>query len=528
MFVTLKPLQEKSVMTPQVAPTNTNAATSMAAKSDLPEWLHDAAPKPVSRGYGSGMGQAPVVSPQIAQAQPQASQPQTNQPQANQLQVNPSNAAQISQPIQVAQANSEPVNAVQNAPQGEVLRQRLNQQASHYMQAQRHTLSAPLQSLTQIPPAGSPEYASWVQQVAEIVHQAGFTSTTSVGHADSAATYVFEEPQVTKLLQMLPVTALRDVIRGAGKLSRRVAAQDALVRSQGASQQVQAQSQQLHQSLNASPETANFRAETQQDNHRSNVASRSAPNMAAPIAPSLATASPTTANRAAERDVRALARKRTSGGLAVDKPALEQAQRQAERADVQMRNFDFQQRSAETETLRQGQAAAGGFAESFEAAPVTQKPATSATAAQMQRQEQLMRIAKRIRAQVTMQVLRQAQSENETVELQLNPRRLGKMSVQLVREASHKMVINFAIENPETLDALRDNVDSLLQSLQEAGINTDRGAMNFTLKEENRQAFEQKQKKTGGSDGAEEDEEALLEMGQVADIDGDGHVNVRV
>ena len=52
--------------------------------------------------------------------------------------------------------------------------------------------------------------------------------------------------------------------------------------------------------------------------------------------------------------------------------------------------------------------------------------------------------------------------------------------------------------------------------------------MNFTLKEENRQAFEQKQKKTGGSDGAEEDEEALLEMGQVADIDGDGHVNVRV
>ncbi len=396
------------------------------------------------------------------------------------------------------------------------------------MQAQRHTLSAPLQSLTQIPPAGSPEYASWVQQVAEIVHQAGFTSTTSVGHADSAATYVFEEPQVTKLLQMLPVTALRDVVRGAGKLSRRVTAQDALVRSQGASQQVQAQSQQLHQSLNASPETANFRAETQQDNHRSNVASRSAPNMAAPIAPSLATASPTTANRAAERDVRALARKRTGGGLAVDKPALEQAQRQAERADVQMRNFDFQQRSAETETLRQGQAAAGGFAESFEAAPVTQKPATSATAAQMQRQEQLMRIAKRIRAQVTMQVLRQAQSENETVELQLNPRRLGKMSVQLVREASHKMVINFAIENPETLDALRDNVDSLLQSLQEAGINTDRGAMNFTLKEENRQAFEQKQKKTGGSDGAEEDEEALLEMGQVADIDGDGHVNVRV
>ena len=487
------------------------AADSAAAKSALPEWLHEAA-SPSSAQFNYGAVRSAVSHPWYPQVQVQTQ---------SQLDVQVEVQAQ-------PQPQPQSVTVSETVPQGAALRQRLDQQAAQYMQTQRHTLPRHLQRLTQMPMAGSAEYPAWVEEVAQMINQAGFTHLNATDGSGGAATYVFEEREVTRLLHMLPVTALRDVVRGAGKLSRRLSAQDALVRSQGTAQQMQLQSQQLQQSLHAAPEAADAHLEVQTEIHRSNASSHVAPNTAAAIVPSLATASPTTANRAAERDVRALARKRADGsyGSVADKFAADGTQQQTERGDAYMRSLDAQQRAPEAESLRQAQAT---VAETFEVAPATQKPTNSAQqAAQVQRQEQLMRIAKHIRAQVTMQVLRQAQTETDTVELQLNPRRLGKISIQLVREASSKMVINFAIENPDTLEALRNNVDDLLQSLREAGISTDRGAMNFTLKEENRQTFEQKQKKNTVSDGLEDEEEALLAMGQLADIDDDGHVNVRV
>ena len=526
VFVVLNPLgQNTSVLplakdladSPVVASkgvASKGVAPAPAAQPVLPEWLQDAAVQPATRGYGrDGSSTASVQPPQ--------SVPNTT-PHTVSVDATVNNTAASG-----ALASSLP-------PQGAVLKQSLDQKAAQYMQAQSHTLPRHLRPLVQVPAVDSPDYPAWVEKVASVIHQAGFTHLNATAPSGGAATYVFEEPEITRLLQMLPVAALRDVVRGAGKLSRRVAAQEALVRSQGAVQQMQQESRQLQQSLHttSASETVSsateFRAGFRQQTQQGNIASHTAPQatgMAATVS-GLATADPTTANRTAERDVRALPRKR-SNASGIDKPAATQARQMVENAEAQPRAFDGQQRISEAEILRQGAVSTG---DAFEATPSTQKSEafSSTQAAQVQRQAQLARIAQHIRAQVTMQVLRQAQSEAETVELQLNPRRLGKISIQLVREASSKMVINFAIENPETLEALRNNIDDLLQSLREAGISTDRGAMNFTLKEENRQAFEQKQKKNTVPDIAEEDEEAVLEIGQLADIDADGHVNVRV
>lgn len=451
----------------------------------------------------------------------------------------------------------------QSVASGQALRHHLDQKASQYMQSQRHTLPKKLQALLNIPIEGSSDYQAWVDQVSQVVHHASFRSDFAATPAMGAAsTYVFEDPDVTRFLQMMPVSALRDVVRGAGKLSRRVAAQDSLVRSQGAMLQTQSASKEMHvqlgetfsrpePSLSAeSPARSRLDGEslqwqeagtrpslrpevpwkegevTSESPRRSGGMSLSleamksrgagsAPVMAPPTTP------PTTHSQMAERDTRARSQSRAPQGR---EAASESRQMTSERRESRLVD-QVQYHRVETEQPR----SLGNVEQAEMPMSKTQGGSLSQAeqAARNQRQQQIMRIAQLMRSQITLHVLRQVQSNTKNLELQLNPRRLGKIEVQISREVGSKIAIRFTVENADTLEALRSSIDGLLQSLREAGISADSGSMSFTLKEENSQNFEQKRKKAM-TEAVQEEEEEILGLGQTAEVSEEGHVNVRV
>jgi flagellar hook-length control protein FliK len=134
--------------------------------------------------------------------------------------------------------------------------------------------------------------------------------------------------------------------------------------------------------------------------------------------------------------------------------------------------------------------------------------------------------------QIAVKVHRAVADQQDQVSFQLRPGDLGRIDVKL-EFADGRMRASIVVENPQTLDLLQRDARSLERALGDAGLKTDAGSLNFSLREDPRQAF-------AGRDGApsggrtakgESDADAEAANGALAAAYvrvGNGRVDVRV
>jgi flagellar hook-length control protein FliK len=74
-------------------------------------------------------------------------------------------------------------------------------------------------------------------------------------------------------------------------------------------------------------------------------------------------------------------------------------------------------------------------------------------------------------------------SQNFTI--RLSPEKLGSVEVRLQVDSKGKTTANFVVEHAETLGLLKQDSNQLLQSLQNAGIDTNGASLSFSLRDPN-------------------------------------------
>ncbi len=135
--------------------------------------------------------------------------------------------------------------------------------------------------------------------------------------------------------------------------------------------------------------------------------------------------------------------------------------------------------------------------------------------------------------QVSVQITKAIAAGADKISIQLKPNSLGRIEVQLeVAKSGHVSAVVIA-DNKNTLDLLQNGSDELKQALQNAGLNTDSGSLNFGLREENQMADGRgggggSSVGNGGSAGCDDDniEAAQVSAGDT-NIITDNRVDVR-
>lgn len=93
-------------------------------------------------------------------------------------------------------------------------------------------------------------------------------------------------------------------------------------------------------------------------------------------------------------------------------------------------------------------------------------------------------IAAPVTEQVHVAVARASKSGIDRVTIQLDPAELGRVEVSMQRHADGQTHIAFMVDKPSTLDALARHAHGLEQALQDAGVKTDTGSMQFNLRQQ--------------------------------------------
>ncbi len=134
--------------------------------------------------------------------------------------------------------------------------------------------------------------------------------------------------------------------------------------------------------------------------------------------------------------------------------------------------------------------------------------------------------------QMAMHVQRAVQDGNDRVSIQLNPYELGRIDVQLEIGSEGKLRAKVMVENPQTLEMLQKDAKNLEKALQEAGLQTDKDSLSFSLQDSGDQAQQrQDQQEQSGygtglaSDDVEEEDPAIIAQAQILEF---GRVDVRV
>ena len=86
--------------------------------------------------------------------------------------------------------------------------------------------------------------------------------------------------------------------------------------------------------------------------------------------------------------------------------------------------------------------------------------------------------------QVAVQIHKAAAKGMDRVSIQLKPAELGRVEVHMDMRADHRTAVTVVVERPETLDLLQRDVRGLEQSLRDAGLKTDGGTLQFSLRGE--------------------------------------------
>ncbi|RED52429.1 flagellar hook-length control protein FliK [Aestuariispira insulae] len=147
--------------------------------------------------------------------------------------------------------------------------------------------------------------------------------------------------------------------------------------------------------------------------------------------------------------------------------------------------------------------------------------------------------AKVIADQVAVNIQRAAGSGQDQITLQLRPSELGRVEVKMEMGQDGRMTAIITADKPETLDLLRNDARTLVQSLNDAGLQTDANSLSFNLKSQNGDAQQETASKSnGGNQGDNEfsldgdmpaqEEESVLALGEDAVADENGRMNIRV
>ncbi|CCQ73054.1 flagellar hook-length control protein FliK [Magnetospira sp. QH-2] len=140
----------------------------------------------------------------------------------------------------------------------------------------------------------------------------------------------------------------------------------------------------------------------------------------------------------------------------------------------------------------------------------TQQTAQAKAAAQTARPAPQTPVAE----QVSVQISKAVAEGMDKISIRLNPADLGRVDVRL-EMSDGRVQVTVIADRPETLDMLRNDSRSLEKALQDAGLDTDSGSMNFSLRDEQQQAEE------GGRKDANDlpvDDETLLDDPELEEV----------
>ena len=141
--------------------------------------------------------------------------------------------------------------------------------------------------------------------------------------------------------------------------------------------------------------------------------------------------------------------------------------------------------------------------------------------------------------QVAVNIQRAAGLGQDQISIQLRPQELGRIEVKMEMGQDGRMTAVISAERPETLDMLRNDSRSLIQSLNDAGLQTDANSLSFNLKGQNGDGQQQTASNNGKSSGEESgfnldgeggvlEDEPMLAEGEDAVADENGRMNIRV
>jgi chemotaxis protein MotD len=100
---------------------------------------------------------------------------------------------------------------------------------------------------------------------------------------------------------------------------------------------------------------------------------------------------------------------------------------------------------------------------------------------------------------IAVEIATQARAGNNRFEIRLDPAELGRIDVRLDVDRDGNVKSRLVIERPDTYDLLRRDASTLERALQQAGLKTSDGAMEFTLRDQGsaqREARDQNQRNT--------------------------------
>jgi flagellar hook-length control protein FliK len=136
--------------------------------------------------------------------------------------------------------------------------------------------------------------------------------------------------------------------------------------------------------------------------------------------------------------------------------------------------------------------------------------------------------------QVAVNISRGLAQGNDRITIQLRPAELGRVEVKMEMTHEGKMTAIVSAERPETLDMLRQDARTLLQSLNNAGLQADQNSLSFTLQNQNSGNGSQQNHAQGNNvsgqtaDGLDD----LINTGfifeQTGGFDGDGRLDVKI
>ncbi len=145
-----------------------------------------------------------------------------------------------------------------------------------------------------------------------------------------------------------------------------------------------------------------------------------------------------------------------------------------------------------------------------------------------------------ISQQVTVNIQRAIGANNDRINIQLRPQELGRIDIAMEMGKDGRLSAIITVERPETLEMLKSDVKNLIQSLNNAGIETEQNNLSFNLKNNNENGAEFAKDFTDNNKGKNQDEQEfnlddsqlpndkLLAEGENAKLDQDGHLNVKV
>lgn len=131
--------------------------------------------------------------------------------------------------------------------------------------------------------------------------------------------------------------------------------------------------------------------------------------------------------------------------------------------------------------------------------------------------------------QITVKITKAIQAGNDKITIQLRPANMGRVEVKMELSQDNRLVALVTVDSRDTLELLQKDSRELQRALQDAGLHTDAGDLNFNLRgQDGRDGGE------GTPTGASAIEEELADLGDVLagepapESDGGIYVNGRI